>query len=137
LSDLPTPGSAPIAYPQGRFWLVHADQGLLALHSTCTHLDCLCNWNAEQAHFVCPCHGSVFDTQGQRLKGPAPRALDRFVVQIVNAKGEVLAATDRRTGAALPVLETSASDELRFLYPDDAQVYVDTSFAILGSASAT
>jgi Rieske Fe-S protein len=28
--------------------------------------------------FGCPCHGSQFDTEGNRTAGPAPRALDRY-----------------------------------------------------------
>ena len=30
------------------------------------------------AGFGCPCHGSEFDTEGNRTAGPAPRALDRY-----------------------------------------------------------
>lgn len=30
------------------------------------------------AGFGCPCHGSQFDTEGNRTAGPAPRALDRY-----------------------------------------------------------
>lgn len=136
LSDLPTPGSVPVAYPEGRFWLVHTEQGVLALYSACTHLDCLCNWNAQQAHFVCPCHGSVFDLTGALLKGPAPRALDRFAVQIVDRNGDVLAETERDSGAPLPVLEMLAPDTTRFLYPEDAEVRVDTRFKIKGGTLA-
>jgi Rieske Fe-S protein len=32
--------------------------------------------------FGCPCHGSVFDTEGNRTAGPAPRALDRYQFSI-------------------------------------------------------
>jgi len=28
--------------------------------------------------FSCPCHGSVFDAEGNRTAGPAPRPLDRY-----------------------------------------------------------
>jgi len=34
------------------------------------------------AGFSCPCHGSVFDTEGNRTAGPAPRALDRYQFSI-------------------------------------------------------
>ena len=34
--------------------------------------------------FGCPCHGSVFDTEGNRTAGPAPRALDRYQFSIRN-----------------------------------------------------
>ena len=32
--------------------------------------------------FGCPCHGSEFDTEGNRTAGPAPRALDRYQFSI-------------------------------------------------------
>jgi len=34
------------------------------------------------AGFGCPCHGSQFDTEGNRTAGPAPRALDRYEFSI-------------------------------------------------------
>jgi Rieske Fe-S protein len=35
------------------------------------------------AGFGCPCHGSQFDTEGNRTAGPAPRALDRYQFSIL------------------------------------------------------
>jgi Rieske Fe-S protein len=36
------------------------------------------------AGFGCPCHGSQFDTEGNRTAGPAARALDRYQFSIRN-----------------------------------------------------
>jgi Rieske Fe-S protein len=36
--------------------------------------------------FGCPCHGSQFDTEGNRTAGPAPRALDRYQFSIRNGR---------------------------------------------------
>ena len=38
------------------------------------------------AGFGCPCHGSQFDTEGNRTAGPAPRALDRYQFSIRNGR---------------------------------------------------
>ena len=38
------------------------------------------------AGFGCPCHGSQFDTEGNRIAGPAPRALDRYDFSIRNGR---------------------------------------------------
>ena len=38
------------------------------------------------AGFGCPCHGSQFDTEGNRTAGPAPRALDRYDFSIRNGR---------------------------------------------------
>jgi Rieske Fe-S protein len=39
---------------------------------------------AQPAGFGCPCHGSQFDTEGNRTAGPAPRPLDRYEFSIRN-----------------------------------------------------
>jgi Rieske Fe-S protein len=36
--------------------------------------------------FGCPCHGSQFDTEGNRTAGPAPRALDRYRFSVPNGR---------------------------------------------------
>jgi cytochrome b6-f complex iron-sulfur subunit len=137
VSDLPQPGSAPLNFAAGKFWLVHTDSGLLALHKVCTHLDCLFNWDEPQRRFVCPCHGSQFAGDGEYLNGPAPRSLDRFVVQVVDRDGQIVAETDAVTGAPLAVVEPvpGAEDAVVGLFGDGAQVQVDTGRKIPGSSA--
>lgn len=36
--------------------------------------------------FGCPCHGSQFDTEGNRTAGPAPRPLDRYAFSVVDGR---------------------------------------------------
>jgi Rieske Fe-S protein len=46
--------------------------------------------------FGCPCHGSVFDTEGNRTAGPPPRALDRYQFSIRNGRlwlGDIYSAS--------------------------------------------
>ena len=43
----------------------------------CTHLGCVPNFGGgDYGGWLCPCHGSVYDTSGRIRKGPAPRNLD-------------------------------------------------------------
>lgn len=37
----------------------------------CTHMGCTVEWQGDQQAFVCPCHGSQFDSQGEVTRGPA------------------------------------------------------------------
>jgi Rieske Fe-S protein len=37
---------------------------------------------SQPSGFGCPCHGSEFDSEGNRIAGPAPRALDRYEFSI-------------------------------------------------------
>lgn len=103
IASLPASNTAPLNHPEGNFWLAHTETGVAALYKVCPHLDCLFTWNAPEDKFICPCHGSQFDWEGVRLSGPAPRSLDRFVIQLVSPDGEVLAETDPQTGALLPL----------------------------------
>lgn len=82
LKELPEIGEAPLHFPEGRFWLVHEEDGLIALHSSCSHLDCLFSWDEGKKLFVCPCHGSEFDTRGAALSGPAEKPLKRFPIRL-------------------------------------------------------
>lgn len=48
-----------------------------ALTATCTHEACLIS-NGEGGSFVCPCHGSRFDSTGRVITGPAVTSLRSF-----------------------------------------------------------
>jgi len=49
--------------------------GVYALSAVCTHLGCITRFRSEQRVIACPCHGSVFDLEGNVVHGPAPRPL--------------------------------------------------------------
>ncbi len=49
----------------------------LVVIGVCTHLGCVPNFGGgDYGGWLCPCHGSVYDTAGRIRKGPAPRNLD-------------------------------------------------------------
>ncbi len=50
----------------------------------CPHLGCRYNWDPQNQHFVCPCHGSVFAKNGKVIHGPAPRPLDTLPNKVQN-----------------------------------------------------
>jgi cytochrome b6-f complex iron-sulfur subunit len=98
-SELPGTEDSPANYPKGKFWLTNTEAGVLALYKVCTHLGCLYSWSEQEFRFKCPCHGSQFEKDGQFIQGPAPRNLDLFVVQAVDAQtGEVLSETPPNGG---------------------------------------
>jgi cytochrome b6-f complex iron-sulfur subunit len=55
--------------------------GLMALFQRCVHLGCRVPWCQPSQGFECPCHGSKYNGIGEYFAGPAPRNLDRFVVE--------------------------------------------------------
>ncbi len=101
-ADLPQAGSAPANFPKVKLWVSNTDQGVTALYKVCTHLGCLYNWREQEDKFVCPCHGSQFGLDGEYIQGPAPRSLDRFVVQAVDPNtNEIL--SEAADGEPLPL----------------------------------
>lgn len=49
---------------------------LRVLSAVCPHLGCSVQWVNSRHEFVCPCHGAAFGTDGTKLGGPTPRAMD-------------------------------------------------------------
>lgn len=101
LGDVPEVNAPPINFAEGRFWLVNLDstqpndlmyqaadetnpiQGVAAIYKVCTHLGCIYSWTPTNSRFECPCHGSKYRLDGRRVEAPAPRSLDRFLVQAI------------------------------------------------------
>lgn len=54
-----------------------ADTTFTALTAVCTHEGCAITGFAN-SRYVCPCHGSAFDTSGRVVVGPALTALRTF-----------------------------------------------------------
>lgn len=65
------------AFPAYQIWLIRNQSGFYALRSLCTHMGCPPIWKSEHNVFYCPCHGSIFNLQGERVRGPALYALER------------------------------------------------------------
>ncbi len=52
-------------------------EATLVLVGVCTHLGCVPNFGGgEYGGWLCPCHGSVYDTSGRIRQGPAPKNLE-------------------------------------------------------------
>jgi cytochrome b6-f complex iron-sulfur subunit len=58
------------------------EAGFVALYQKCVHLGCRVPWCQSSQWFECPCHGSKYNKVGEKVGGPAPRGLDRFVLQV-------------------------------------------------------
>ncbi len=70
-ADFPTGTIKDI--PEQKVRLIASDEGIGALSLVCTHLGCIVRDTGEG--FICPCHGSKFDSNGNVTGGPAPRPL--------------------------------------------------------------
>jgi len=52
--------------------------GVYAMTLICTHAGCEASVDGQEV--VCPCHGSVYDANGNVLSGPAPSPLEHYAV---------------------------------------------------------
>lgn len=73
----------PVFFKDFRTWIIRTSDRIYALSGRCTHLGCTPSWLAADQKFKCPCHGSGFRMSGVNFEGPAPRALERFQIQLV------------------------------------------------------
>ncbi len=57
-----------------------------AFAGTCTHLDCIVEFQKDKQRIWCNCHNGDYNLQGQVVAGPPPKPLEPFKVDLV-AKG--------------------------------------------------
>ncbi|MCI0391241.1 MAG: Rieske 2Fe-2S domain-containing protein [Acidobacteria bacterium] len=55
-------------------WIMRKSDEFKVYSAVCPHLGCTVSARGER--FICACHGSSWDVAGNKLGGPAPRALD-------------------------------------------------------------
>ena len=57
---------------------------LIAVDPTCPHAQCVVDWEAGTATFVCPCHDSAFEPSGALIadSGPATTGLPTYPVVV-------------------------------------------------------
>lgn len=55
---------------------------LKAFSASCTHLDCIVQYDPNGKQIVCACHNGKFDLTGKNISGPPPRPLEEFPVKV-------------------------------------------------------
>ncbi len=53
---------------------------------SCTDLGCPVTWDPGSECFFCPCHGGIFNKNGERMAGPPERPLYRYASRIINGE---------------------------------------------------
>ncbi len=76
-----------------RLFVFNTSEGFFALSAVCTHLGCTVRDNGPEG-FVCPCHGSRYDREGQVTNGPAPWPLPCYALSL-SRRGELIVDTRR------------------------------------------
>jgi len=65
-------------------YIFRTKAGVFAYSAICTHQGCTVNFNSDNSHFQCPCHGAEFDpANGAKvLAGPAPSPLTKIKISV-------------------------------------------------------
>jgi cytochrome b6-f complex iron-sulfur subunit len=84
-SPLASVGGVALVQASGGVFLIArtTQDSFTALTAICTHQMCTIT-NFSNQLFVCPCHGSEFDTAGQVARGPAGVPLHQYPTQFAN-----------------------------------------------------
>ena len=59
-----------------------ADDDYRAFAGTCTHLDCIVEYQQDHGRIWCNCHNGAYDLSGRNVAGPPPRPLEQFEVDL-------------------------------------------------------
>ena len=80
----------------------------MALYWKCPHLGCTVPpFNTNTSSYNCPCHGSIYNYEGELIGGPAPRPMDYMPLTLDSASGDILVNTgDIQTRAAYDPAQT-------------------------------
>lgn len=73
-------GEIPLTQEQ----IEEAQQSINVLSNSCAHLGCPVRWQITegQGDFRCPCHGGVYNINGDYVSGPPPRGMYSYVYEI-------------------------------------------------------
>ncbi len=72
-------------------WLRRIDEtNFEAFSVNCTHLGCPVNWVQTADLFLCPCHGGVYNQEGQVVAGPPPLPLTKYPVRVQAGQVQIL-----------------------------------------------
>ncbi len=95
LADLPDVGDELVFDTQKVVLRRQTEHEVAAISLVCTHLGCTVN--RVETGFLCPCHGSQYDSDGLVVGGPAPKTLPWLAIKKVPG-GQI----EIDTGTSLP-----------------------------------
>jgi Rieske Fe-S protein len=61
-----------------------SDDDFRAFAGTCTHLDCIVEYQSAEQRIWCNCHNGHYNLQGEVVAGPPPKPLEPFEVDLVD-----------------------------------------------------
>lgn len=83
VDEIPLGKGRQVLFDGEPVWVLRLKGGFVALSAICTHKGCIVAWDEKRMTIACPCHGGIFDANGNVLAGPPRRPLKRLRVSLV------------------------------------------------------
>ncbi|NQV14900.1 Rieske (2Fe-2S) protein [bacterium] len=85
VDEFPANSSKIVRFGRIPVILIRSDRDTFkALAATCTHLDCIVQYNQDRKQIICACHNGVYDLSGNNVSGPPPKPLTVYTVSIID-----------------------------------------------------
>lgn len=66
-----------------------------AYQATCTHLDCIVQYDPKAGDIWCACHGGRYNLAGKNISGPPPRPLTPFDVNLLPDSEDIVVTASK------------------------------------------
>ena len=94
LAEFPENSSKIVRFGREPVILIRSEgEDFKALSATCTHLDCIVQYNQSRKQIVCACHNGVYDLTGRNVSGPPPKPLIVYAVTIID--DQIILSSDK------------------------------------------
>ncbi|MBU0994266.1 MAG: Rieske (2Fe-2S) protein [Proteobacteria bacterium] len=92
LSKLPDGESAFMSLSDIPVIAVNRGDNYRIFNATCTHLGCLVKWDPSGKRFICPCHGGIYNEDGEVVAGPPPAAIKEYKTEVSGTFVKIMVA---------------------------------------------
>lgn len=83
-------------------------ENLNILSNSCAHLGCPVRWVLVEGkgEFLCPCHGGIYDINGDYVAGPPPRGMYEYVTSEIREDGKLYVKHEYDIDPGIPGIST-------------------------------
>ena len=83
-------------------------ENLNTLSNSCAHLGCPVRWvvTEGEGEFLCPCHGGIYNINGEYVAGPPPRNMYSYVKREIRDDGKLYVKHEYNINKGIPGIST-------------------------------
>lgn len=81
-AEIPPNTGKVVSFNGEKVFIINKDGEYHAMSAICTHLGCTVQWKPDEQLVWCACHNARYDTEGNIISGPQPRALAPYNLSV-------------------------------------------------------